>query len=173
MCVCASRPDIPTMGYHGYKTLRSPLVRLQGYQSLSLLSGVCQSVLRVLPTVRNSVCLISAFPTHSVLFFSKYVPAGSPSRCGDVVVYVFGVNQESLPTPFYSLLASISVFMALSAVFHSKNSPDNSLLSHTVLPDFFLPHWSFLIIYTYIFLYEIHTYFFMKVSFSPDIILCG
>ena len=37
----------------------------------------------------------------------------------------------------------VSVFMALSTVFHSINSPDNSLLSHSVLPVLFLPYWSF------------------------------
>ena len=34
---------------------------------------------------------------------------------------------------FYSVLVSISVFMVLSAVFHSVNSSDNSPLSHSVL----------------------------------------
>ena len=63
-----------------------------------------------------------------------HVPVGSPSRCGDVAVYVFDINQPSLPTPFYSVLVSSSVFMALSTVFHSINFPDNSLLSHSVLP---------------------------------------
>ena len=33
----------------------------------------------------------------------------------------------------YSVLVSISVFMALSTIFHSITSPDNSPLSHTVL----------------------------------------
>ena len=61
------------------------------------------------------------------------VPAGSPSRGGHVAVYVFDINQPSLPTPFYSVLVSISVVMALSTVFHSINSPDNSSLSHSVL----------------------------------------
>ena len=40
------------------------------------------------------------------------VPAGSPSHDRDVVVYVFDINQLSLPTRFYSVV-SISVFMAL------------------------------------------------------------
>ena len=71
------------------------------------------------------------------------VPAGSPSRGGDFAVYVFEINQPSLPTPFYSVLVSISVFIALSIVFHSKNSPDNSSFSHSVLPALFLPYRSF------------------------------
>ena len=66
------------------------------------------------------------------------VPASSPSRGGDVAVYVFDINQSSLPTPVYSLLVSTSVFMALSTVFHSMKSPDNSPLSHFVLAVSFL-----------------------------------
>ena len=89
------------------------------------------------------------------------VPTGSPSRGGDVAVYVFDINQPSLPTPFYSALVSVSVFMALSTVFHSINSPNNSPLSHSVLPVF-----SALLVLSTL-------YLFMKVSLSPDIILCG
>ena len=67
------------------------------------------------------------------------VPTGSPSRGGDVGVNVFDINQPSLPTPFYSVLVSISVFMALSPVFHPINSPDNSPLSLSVFsPDVIL-----------------------------------
>ena len=45
------------------------------------------------------------------------------------MVYVKDINQLSLPNSFNSVLVSISVFMAHSAVFHSINSPDNSPLS--------------------------------------------
>ena len=44
---------------------------------------------------------------------------------------------------FYSVLVSVSVFMALSTVFRSINSSDNSPFSHSVLPVLFLPYWSF------------------------------
>ena len=71
------------------------------------------------------------------------VSAGSPSRGGVVAVCVFNKNQPSLPTPFYSVLVSISVFMVLSTVFHSINSPDNSPLSHSALPVLFLSIWTF------------------------------
>ena len=72
------------------------------------------------------------------------VPTGSPSRGGDVAVYVFDVNQLSLYNPFYSVLVSISVSMALSTVFHSINSPDNCPLSHSVFfPLVFLLYWFF------------------------------
>ena len=61
------------------------------------------------------------------------VPTGSPSRDGDDAVYVFDINQPSLPSPFYFVLASVSVFVALSTVVRSINSPDNSPLSLSVL----------------------------------------
>ena len=47
----------------------------------------------------------------------------------------------SLPTPFRSVLVSVSVFMALSTVFRSINFPDNSPLSRSVLPVLILPYW--------------------------------
>ena len=92
------------------------------------------------------------------------VPKGSPSRGGDVAAYVFDVNQLRLPTPFYSVLVSVSVFAALSSAFHSIHSSDNSPLSNSVLPvfDFF----SALLVLSTI-------YLFMKVFLSPGIILCG
>ena len=40
----------------------------------------------------------------------------------------------------FAVLVSISVFMALSPVFHSINSPDNSALSHSIPPVSFLPY---------------------------------
>ena len=87
----------------------------------------------VVPTELDPVIPVSLLLT---------VPAGSPSGGRDVV-YVFDINQPSLSTPFYSVLLSISVFMALSTIFHSINSPDNSPLSHSVLLVLVLPYWSF------------------------------
>ena len=96
------------------------------------------------------------------IFTCLLVPVGSSSRGGNVMIYVFDIKQPSLPTPFYSVLVSISVFMALSTVFHSINFPDNSPLSLSVLPVLILP---LLILST--------IYRFMKVSFSSDRIHCG
>ena len=53
-----------------------------------------------------------------------------PASLQSVAVYVFNINQPSLPTPFHSVLVSVSVFMSLSTVFHSINSPENSPLFH-------------------------------------------
>ena len=61
------------------------------------------------------------------------------SRLECVAVYVSDINQPSLSTPFYSVLVSVSVFMAFSTVFHSVNPPNSSSLSHSVLPVLFLP----------------------------------
>ena len=61
-------------------------------------------------------------------FLCNVVPTGSTAHGGDVAVYVLDINQPSLPTSFYSVLVSVSVFVALSTVFHSMNSPDNSPL---------------------------------------------
>ena len=68
---------------------------------------------------------------------------GSPSRGGDVTVFGKDINQLSMPIPFYSVLVSVSVFMALSTVFHSIISPDNSPFSHSILPVLSPPYWSF------------------------------
>ena len=46
------------------------------------------------------------------------IPTGSsPSRGGDVAVYVVDINQPSLPTPFYSVLVSISVLWSFELYF--------------------------------------------------------
>ena len=89
---------------------------------------------------------------------------GSPPRGGNVAVYVFDINQPRLPVPFYSVLVSMPVFMALSAAFYSIHSPDNSPLSYSVVP---------VLILLYLSLVLSTTYLFMKVSLSPDIIICG
>ena len=77
------------------------------------------------------------------------VRTGSPSRGGDVTVFLFDRSQPSVHTPFDSVLVSVSVLMSLSTVFHSINSPDNSPLSYST------------------------RYLLMNVSFSPDIVLRG
>ena len=87
-------------------------------------------------------CLIFEEDGALTIFFSTLppFPTGSPSCGGDVAVYVFDVNQLSVLTPFYSVLVSVSVFMALSTVFDSINSPDNSPFSHSVLLILSLPY---------------------------------
>ena len=57
--------------------------------------------------------------------------------------FMSDINQPSLLTPFYSVLVSVSVFMAFSTVFHSINFLENATLFHSVLPVLFLLYWSF------------------------------
>ena len=116
--------------------------------------------------VRRCCCSTSSLGCCScfllmMLFFSS-CSHGFTFTWWGCCCYVFDIYQPSLPTPFCSVLVSVSVFMALSTVFYSINSPDNSPLPHSVLPLLFLPYWSFQLIFL-----------FMKVSLSPDIILCG
>ena len=86
--------------------------------------------------------MYSVFGTIDLVFAVK-VPVGSPSRGGNVVVDVFDINHPSSPTPSQSVFVSVAVFMVLSTVLNSINSPDNSPLSHSVLSVLFLPYRSF------------------------------
>ena len=52
---------------------------------------------------------------------------------GDGTVCVLERNQTELAHSFWSVRVSVSVFMALSTLFHSINSADNCTLSDSVL----------------------------------------
>ena len=109
----------------------------------------------------DMTCPFSSLQCDPAITSSFSVTTHSPLHGGDVVLYVKEINQPSLPTPFYSVLVSVSVFMALSTVFHSINSPHNSPLSHSVLLILIPSYWPF------------QLYLSMKVSLSPEIIFCG
>ena len=89
-------------------------------------------------------------------------PAGSPSCGGDVAVHVLDINQPSLPTPFFFC----------SCVYFCLYCPFNCISFHKFfrqLSAFSLCSFgliSALLVFS-------GRYFFTKVSFSPDIILCG
>ena len=91
-----------------------------------------------------------------------WVPVGSPSRGGDVKVYVYDINQLSLPTPF----------LFCSCVCFRLYGPFNCISFHKVsrqLSIFSLC--SFKLISASLALSTICL--FMKISFSPDIIPSG
>ena len=88
------------------------------------------------------------------------VPAGSPSHGGDVTVHVKDTNQPNLPTPFHSIL--VSIFMALSTVFYSIKF-SRQLIVFSLCSSGLISVLSILST----------RYFFMKVSFIPDIIPSG
>ena len=71
------------------------------------------------------------------------VPAGSPSCGGDVTVYVLDIGQPSLPTPFILFLCLFLSLWHFQQYFIAFFFPDNSPLSHSVLPVLFPPYWSF------------------------------
>ena len=93
-----------------------------------------ESILVVAYIIHNIFTRCVSMPGRLPVLPWLVVLLGSPSRAGDVRVYVPDINQPSLPSPFYSVLVSASVFMALSTVFYSINSPDNSPFPHSVLP---------------------------------------
>ena len=98
-------------------------------------------------------------PSKFTLFM---VPVDPPSCVGDAAVYVFDINQSSLPAPFYSVLVFVSVFMALSNVF----------LPHKIfrqLSDFSL--WFSVLMSALLVFSAINL--FMKVSHSPDTTPCS
>ena len=98
--------------------------------------------------------------TVFVTLFPATVPTVSPFRGGDVAVYVFDVNQLSLPAPFYSVLVCFCLYGPFNCL-HSINSPDSSPLSHSSSD-----LKSALLVLSAI-------YLFMKAPLSPDIIFCG
>ena len=55
----------------------------------------------------------------------------------------WGYYVKDLNKPVYSVLVSVYVFVALSTVFYSMNSPKNSLLSRFVHPVLILSYWPF------------------------------
>ena len=87
----------------------------------------------VLLMMTGSVCLYG--PSHESRRIHGHVVG--------MLRFMSGVNQPSLPTPFYSVLVSVSVFIAFSTVFHSINSPDNAPFSDSGPPVLSLPCWSF------------------------------
>ena len=97
-----------------------------------------------------------------LIFFGVFVPTGSPSHGGDVAIYVFDIKQPSLPTPFYSVLVSC---FCLYGPFNRTSFHEFSRQLFTFLLCFSGPTSTLLVLST--------VYLFMKVSLSPDIILCG
>ena len=93
----------------------------------------CPNLQFSLPFVLRHGPFLSAFRPHGLTFTWW----GCCSSC------LWHKPTEPAHAFFYSVLVSVSVFMALSTVFHSINFPDNSSISHSVLQVLFLPYWSF------------------------------
>ena len=70
---------------------------------------------------------------------SSFVPSGSPSRGGDVVVYVLDTNKLSLPTPFILFLCLFLSLWSFQLYFIPKILP--ATLHYLTL--FFLSYFCF------------------------------
>ena len=83
----------------------------------------CQNMsLSLCVTVPTYHCAQHWKPYVSKYQWAKYHCSQTPRAHLHVVGmlwFVFDINESSLPTPLYSALVSVSVFMALSTVFHS------------------------------------------------------
>ena len=94
------------------------------------------------------------------------VPAGSPSHGGDVAVYVFDISQPNVPTPFFFF------FLSCSCVYFCLYGPFNRISVHETSRHLCaFSHCFSGLISALLVLSTI--YLFMKVSFSPEVILCG
>ena len=89
-----------------------------------------------------SFVVLRAPPPFLRFSFSLVCPHGFTfTRCGFCSLLTY--TNPACPLLFSLLSCLFFVLMALSTVFHSIKSPDNSPLSHSVLPVLFLTYWSF------------------------------
>ena len=96
---------------------------------------VCQSPEKIQP-VRASQTIFLANELRSGHPHAKFVRCCFPLPSLSIFMILSFVLS-------YSVLVSVPVFMAFWTQLHSINSPDNSSLSHSVLPVLFLPYVSF------------------------------
>ena len=90
---------MPRSGELRTQKLKSHLVRTQSLNVLPLMPGVSQYIAIHATLTARDFFLAYFYPSGP--FTSIFsVPAGTPSRGGDVKVYVLDINQPSLPTPF-------------------------------------------------------------------------
>ena len=119
----------------GVNTTVAPRLKFTGVQSVYYKQtdyhngSVIQESLKQYQVFPECLCTLSFSPR------AQFDAVGT-------LLFMFDMNQPSLPIPFSSILVSVSVFMALSTVFHSINSPDIPPFSDSVLQVFALSYWS-------------------------------
>ena len=88
-------------------------------ENTAMSAAICVRQFVSLSSCRRPTGVAQVLSSHEPFFScsSLVVTAGSPSRGRDAAVYVSDIKQPSLPTPFHSVLVSISVFTALSTIF--------------------------------------------------------
>ena len=100
-------------------------------------------------------------PPKLFVSFSVAVPVGSPSHGGDVTVYALDINQLNLPRPYHLFLCLFLSLWPFQLYSFHKSSWLLSALSFCSSSLM-----SALLVFSTM-------YLFMKVSLSPDTILCG
>ena len=108
----------------------------------------------VLPMIRRACC-----SWYSLL---RWVPVGSPSRGGNVMVYVLDLNQPSLPTLYFCSCVCFCLYGPFTCISFHKFSRQLSAFSLCCSG----PISALLLVLNYISL-------FIKVSLSPDTIFSG
>ena len=66
-------------------------------------------------------------------FLAFISPLRAPLHMVGILRFMSDINQPSLPTPFYSVFVSISVYMALSTVFLDSSPFSDSVLLSALL----------------------------------------
>ena len=157
---------INTLRHYQYSPTLSILSNIiNTLPKLSILSDTIHTLRHYQYSLTQSILSDTINTPHINTLFHRYIffkcPRGLTFTWWGRYGSCLGHEPTELAHSLCSVLVSISVFVALSTVFHSINSPDNSLFSHSVLPVVSLPYWSF------------QLRLFMKVSPSPDIIPSG
>ena len=100
--------------------------------------------------LRSRLRVMVTTDQHYRVYASRGPPPRGPRGAHIYVVgmlrLISDINQPSLPISFFFFIlffCLISVFVALSTVFNSINSPENSPFFHSVLPVLSLPYWFF------------------------------
>ena len=89
----------------------------------SLINTKINSVLDCMQISKPATFSLSLSHTHT------HVPAGSPSRGGDIKVYVLDINQPSLPTPFILFLCLFFSYGPFTCISFHKFSRKLSVYS--------------------------------------------
>ena len=127
---------------HSLSVILCLMLELCSYKPYGLLCSWLNSVLNVLRCLVNKPCVnqicLSCDSAWQWIGFLKEIRGTGEKVCFHTKLNTAKSLLEGKPTELahsvYFVRVSVSVFTALSTVFHSINSPDNSPLSQSVLP---------------------------------------
>ena len=128
---------------------------------IDIMSSLCQKLYTTLVSLYIIDIMSSLCQKHYTTLEFLYIIDIMPSLCQKHTLCFWHKPTELAHSFIFCSCVYFCLYDPFSCILFI-NSHNKSLLSHSVLPMLFLPYWSFQL---YI--------FFMKVSFSPDIMLCG